>query len=258
MAIFYPVYWAFWDSQYVIELTMRDPRLLIGLVSAIIMILYFAVRCLQSGRDVTSDRLLALGFYIAVIYLGSYILWEKLWSIYRYLAIQESLSGVMLAVTVLSILARRVKPFWIYALLAAIMVPTVLITHYPWWSRAQVAAQAVAVKLPALEPDAMMLFLDSYAYSYLVPSFPETVRVIGANNNLVRPGSWGTLQAHVEAAIDGHQGPFWGMEYPEAFPGIADATLSHYRLVREGDCTLVDTNIEERPLIKLCRLKRGS
>ena len=119
-------------------------------------------------------------------------------------------------------------------------------TEYPWWSRAQRGSQAVSVSLPPIEPDAMVLFLNSYAYSYLVPFMPVTARAVGVNSNLVRPGSPGKLQGEIARAIRDHKGPLWGMEYPEAFPGIADASLATYALRREGDCTLLDTNIEDK------------
>jgi hypothetical protein len=87
---------------------------------------------------------------------------------------------------------------------------------------------------------------------------PSTVRAIGANDNLVRPGSPGKLHGRIEATIRDHPGPLWGMEYPEAFPGVADFSLKSYRLIRDRECTLLNTNIEEKRLTKIRRLHRVS
>jgi hypothetical protein len=38
-------------------------------------------------------------------------------------------------------------------------------TEYPWRSRARRGPYAIAVNLPSIEPNAMVLFLDPYAYS---------------------------------------------------------------------------------------------
>jgi hypothetical protein len=59
---------------------------------------------------------------------------------------------------------------------------------------------------------------------------------------------------------------FWGLDEVwgngesfegfEAFPGIADVTLSHYHLQRTDECALLDSSIEERKAVRICRLKR--
>lgn len=103
----------------------------------------------------------------------------------------------------------------------------------------------------------MVILLDPYAYSYLVPWLPRTVRVVGANNNMIRPGSRGRLQVQVESAINNHPGPMWGMEDPLDFPGAAEPILAYYRLQRTSECTFVQTNIEDRAeYIRVCRLLR--
>jgi hypothetical protein len=101
----------------------------------------------------------------------------------------------------------------------------------------------------------MILMLDPYAMSYLVPFFPPSVRVVGANTNLIHPGSLGRLEERTEAAINGHIGPFWGLENPKDFPGRADATLKYYGLERTGDCTAIKTNIDP-PITIACRIIR--
>lgn len=258
MAIFYPVYWAFGDSTDTIELTMRDARILIGCVSALIILAIALYRGVADRRikpaGVATER---LAVFLAVTYLIAYALWEMEWSIYRYLAVEELLSGVILLAALR--MALRSAPGYVSAVVfTLIALPAAASTHYPWWSRAQPAAQAVSVTLPAVEADAMVVLLDPYAYSYLVPSMPRTVRVIGANNNIIRPGAWGKLEAEAEAAINGHHGPFWGMEFPVAFPGSAETVLTFYHLKRdEPSCSIVQSNIEDGPHIRMCRLLRN-
>ncbi len=254
MALFYPAYWAFRSSHHAIELDMRDPRILIGCVSAVIVLIAFAVRRLRDGPAAKSVEV--VGLCLAIVFLASYALWEDAWSIYRYLAIQECLSGVMALIALTTILGSRLKSAWVFALFALVVVATMATTRYPWWSRAQRGPQAISVVLPPIEPNAMVVFLDPYAYSYLVPFMPDTARAIGANTNLVRPGSPGLLEPQIESTIRDHQGPLWGMEYPEVFPGVADSTLASHHLTREDDCALVDTNMEEKPFVRICRLKR--
>jgi hypothetical protein len=258
MALFYPAYWAFRPSHDAIELNMRDPRIMLGCISAIIILLVFVLRRLRSSAGPQLKSAEILGFTLAILFLTSYVLWERVWSIYRYLAVQESLSGVMMLVALTMTVGTRLKSRWVFGLFTLIVVWAMRTTEYPWWSRAQRAPHAIEVTLPPMEPNAMVLFLDPYAYSYLVPFMPSTIRAIGANTNLVRPGSPGKLQERITATIRDHQGPLWGMEYPEAFMGVADSSLRSYQLIRDGECTLLDTNIEDARFVKICRLGRVS
>jgi len=257
MALLYPAYWAFRPSHLTIELDMRDARILVGLASAVLVLLaHLASRLRARGTRGSGGDI--VGLQLALVFLVAYFLWERVWSIYRYLSVAECLVGVLLLIALTTIIGKRVPRGWVVAAYFGGVGVILATTQYPWWSRAQRTGHVVTVRMPPIEPDAMVVLLDPYAYSYLVPSLPESVRVVGANNNLVRPGSWGVLERRIEDAIRHHGGPLWGMEYPEAFPGIADATLKHHGLERGASCALVETNIEDHPLVRLCRLRRGS
>ena len=93
MAAFYPAYWAFRSSSDVSELAMRDPRILLGCVSAIVVVAGFAARWLRDRARPPTGGFQSIALSLAIAFLVSCALWEKVWSIYRYLAVQESLSG---------------------------------------------------------------------------------------------------------------------------------------------------------------------
>lgn len=256
MELFYPAYWAFMVSHFAIELDMRDARILVGCFSSLVIVGFFLVRMIRQGNEFRASHLRMAGLYLAVIYLISYLFWLKIWSIYRYLAIQECLSVVMLLITL-----REIRvPLFQAGIQAIIYIPLAIIigvtTQYPWWSRAQPTGVAVQVKVPVLEAHAMMLVLDPYAHSYVIPYLTPSVPVVGAQTNINGPGSPGQLQTRVEGAIASHRGPLWGMESPAGYPGVADETLKHYHLKRGAECSMVDTNIEDKPTIRICRLER--
>jgi hypothetical protein len=255
MAAFYPAYWAFHSSNVVSELAMRDPRILLGCVSAVFVILGFAARWVRDRAAPPIGSFESLALSLAIAFLVSTALWEKVWSIYRYLAIQESLSGVlMLAALPMAFGARR-KPLLLSGLFALAVVWTARTTQYPWWDRAQRGPQAISIHLPPIEPDAMVLFLDSQPYAYLVPSLPNSARAIGVNNNLVHPAAAGRLWSVIEAAVRDHQGPLWGVEDPGDFPGLADASLSSLRLARDRECVPLIANLEAAGRVKVCKLR---
>jgi hypothetical protein len=255
MALFYPAYWAFRPSSDVSELSMRDPRMLLGCVSALIVVLGFAWRWLRNRTAPPIGSFQSLGFSLAIAFLVSYALWEKLWSIYRYLAIQESLSGVMVLAALPILFGARAKPWLMSGLFALVVISSMRTTEYPWWRRVPPGPQATSVRLPPLEQNAMVLFLDPQPYSFLVPSMPISARAIGVNNNLVHPGSSGRLWTIIEAAVRDHQGPLWGIEDPNNSPGLADASLGSLSLARD-ECAPLISNMEAGEHGKICKLRR--
>jgi len=256
MELFYPAYWTFLASHFAIELNMRDARVFVGLLSAVAIILAFVLRRSFGKACVRDEPLRLAGFYLAVVYVVSYLFWLKIWSIYRYLAIQECLSAVMLLAALRELAGRYVLVRHRVAIYAALAVTIAATTQYPWWSRAQPAPVAVQVRLPTLEPDAMMLVLDMYAHGYVFPYLTPSVPIVGARTNLSGPGSAGQLQVRIETAIKSHKGPLWGIDFPQGFPGMADEALAGYGLRRGSECSMVETNIENKPTIRICRLER--
>jgi hypothetical protein len=258
MALFYPAFWAFNLSHDAIELNMRDPRILVGCVCALIILFAAAWRRWRADTDAPTDRVSRAASSLSLMFLVSYVLWVKVWSIYRYLAVQETLCGVLVIAALVTLIpSTRRRGVLLFSLSLALFGTIVAFTAYPWWSRAQRGPRAVVVTLPPIEKDAMVLFLDPYFYAYLVPFMPPEVHAIAANSDFVGPGSEGTLMPRIDAAVRNHGGPFWGFEDPVLFPGVADATLAHLHLVRSKECSLLDTNMEDRRIVKICRLQRS-
>lgn len=256
MAAFYPAYWAFRSSSDVSELAMRDPRIFLGCVSAIVVVAGFAARWLRDRARPPTGGFQSIALSLAIAFLVSCALWEKVWSIYRYLAVQESLSGVLALAALPTAFGARSKPLLVSGLFALIVVWSARTTQYPWWDRAQRGPQAVIVHAPPLEPDAMVLFLNSQPYAYLVASMPNAARAIGVNNNLVHPGASGRLWSIIEKAVRDHHGPLWGVEDPHDQPGVADASLSSLGLARSAECAPLMTNMEPAGRIRICKLRR--
>ena len=256
MALFYPAYWAFRPSSDVTEPLMRDPRILLGCVSAVVIVISFSSRWIRDRAAPPIGGFEFIALSLAIAFLVSYALWEKVWSIYRYLAIQESLSGV-LVLAALSILFRmRSRSLLMTGLFALIVAATLRTTVIPDWGRVPRGPLAISVQLPPLERNAMVLFLDPQPYAFLVPSMPISARAIGVNNNLVHPGSPGRLWSAIDAAVRDHQGPLWGVEDPFDRPGVANVSLSSLGLARDGDCAPLISNMEVGQHAKICRLRR--
>ena len=150
MALFYPAYWAFRPSSDVSELLMRDPRVLIGCASAAVIIFAFAVRWLRDRAPPPIGSPQSLALSLAIMFLVSYALWEKVWSIYRYLAVQESLTGAPVLAALPMAFGSRGKPWLMSGLFALLLIATLRTTQYPDWHRLPRGPQAIALRLPPL------------------------------------------------------------------------------------------------------------
>ncbi len=239
-ALAYPFIWGFTRHHVVAELTLRDPRLALALLAGLVCALPpWPKRGIGLGRR---DACL-------LVFCGTgFVLWEAQFSILRYLAPIELLSGL----PVLLALRRLARPARVPALLAAVLLACAAVTIYPDWGRASPADTAASVLLPPLPADAMVLLLTSDPMAYVAAYAAPSVRFVGIENNLIHPGNGSLLERRIEQAVRGHRGPLYGLEVPDA-GGPADAALRHYGLRRRLPCAAVRTNLEQDGL-RICAL----
>ncbi len=250
-ALLFPALWAFTYSNQAIELAMRDARLLLALAAMLALLVSVAFGGLRRAGPPSrrAAGLLALALFIA------YGLWEAMFAIYRYSALIECFSGVLVCAAVAAWLPRRMMACIGIAAVVVIGIATVWHTHYPWWDRSRPNVHAVEINLPPVEPGALVVFLDPGAFSYLIPDLPTGVQVIAPNSNLVNPDAEGTLRPRMEAAIRAFDGPIWGFENLKDYPGAADSALQHYGLKRTGECAPITSTIDAVPA-QGCRLEK--
>lgn len=251
-ALLYPFTWAIDSTPRVTELEMRDPRLTLAMLAVAATLATIALR----------RRISAQGLFLLIVATIAYALWEIQFSIFRYVALIELLSGVVLLLPLqcLGVPPTGTRaPRAILALLplgiatgaTALALAT---TIYPNWGHAARVGPAIQVTWPDTPAGATVILLDSSPMSYVAVFAPNDVRFIGANNNLIRPGMPGDLSRSIEGAIRSAKDPLFGLESPADAPGAADSTLSAYR-VRRGPCRMVPSNLDASSL-RLCKLER--
>jgi hypothetical protein len=242
-AFFYPFFWAFRGSKLISELPIRDPRIALGLL-AIPLVWYRSARSpkpigLHPGSR-SINPLPLLTFFVI-----SYVLWEAQFSIFRYLATLELVTGTLIVLAF-----RRLAP--------VIAVGVAVVTLYPHshsltsgedegmgWGRVPVGAEAVSVALPPIPAGSLVVLLDESPMAYVAAFAPPDLQFVGANNNLVHPGERTGFAAEVERTIRSHVGSVWGLESPQQNPDVpADATLRYYDLVRAPGCRPVESNLD--------------
>ncbi len=235
-ALFYPFYWGLSWRHPIAEPLMRDPRFMLAYLGFGATV---ACRVLRfpsvGGRRV--------GFLL--VFCGiSYVAWEALFSILRYLAPLELLCGILIFLP-LRALAGSQRGVMVAGLAAAVAGALLLVlTIYPDWGRAQPRSAAVSVDMPRLEPNSLIILLDYSAMGYLAAFVPPSARVVGADNGPIQPGSSTLFQERAEQLIRTYSGPIYGMENPREAPRIADRILAYYGLHRGAGCAQVRSNLD--------------
>ena len=239
--LFYPFVWGFQKTRLVTELVMRDPR--VALASLAVTV--FAWRAVDRRRV---DR---LGACLALTLLIGFVLWQRQFSILRYLAPLEMLTGVALLLPLRPLIGRRRTVALLLA--GGLGVFLALFTRYPDWGRAVPRDRAISVVMPAIPSGSMVLLLTNDPLGYTAAFADPAIRFVGVNNNLVVPGDTSQLGRMVEAAVRGHTGPLEGIEV--AGSTRSAAVLDYYGLEKAGDCLPILSNLDYSSL-RLCPLKR--
>ena len=251
-ALAYPFRWALHPDPVVTEpdQQMRDPRIALALLAALALLLLSVVRrALVSG---------AVRF-VAVLFLAGFVLWERQFSIFRYLSLLELLSGPMLAMLA-SVVLR--SPAGRQATLNGAIIVLFLAmswTVQPRWGRLpHPGGRPLVVSMPRLPARSLVLMLDASPLAFLAAYQPASVRFYGASNNLIQPASPTGLASRVRdgiaAQLRNDPDELWGIDRPDHRYGNADIAMAAYGLRRDA-CRIVTASIVYEP-IRLCRLSR--
>ncbi len=247
-ALFYPFWWAFHPSQQASELPVRDPRL--AMLEVLVLGLLAACSLSPPLRRRLFDRQAA---FLVIVCVVTYAAWAVQFGILRYLAVLEFFGGAV-AVIPMRLLGPR---GWRVAAFAAplVLAGLLAVTLYPDWGRAARRDVVAEVRLPPLPPGSLLILLDPAPMAYVALATPPDVALVGANNNLVRPGDDFPLARRIAARIRSHTGPLYGLEMPAEAGNAAATTLRFFGLHRRPGCTRVRSSLDNDG-ITLCELAR--
>ena len=250
-ALFYPFYWLR-PSEISTEMPMMDARPAIG-YAAVLALLVLVFRRGFDREVLRRERPLLL---VLVMVIGAYALWARMFGIYRYLLVIESLSGV-LAMVAIGRLVQRPRLVGV-ALFCGLSVAAMVHTLRPDWGH--VAHHAPIFRFdpaPPVPAGSMLLLAGWHPLSYVVPFLPADVRAVGLYNNILaeRPAEEYGLLRRVREAVAAHPGPFRLLTDPSENPDRLRAVLSRHGLAL-GGCTLVRTSMDPAGLT-FCEVRRG-
>jgi len=239
------------NSRLFSELSLRDPRVLCGLLS----FAFLAWRGDSQGMVESSDRiastqadslskLRALALFVLVGFAG----WVMQYGIYRYAIVLEMLGtlGLVLAL-------QRIPGRWLGPL--ALVLAFVLVsadTRRPHWGR-DATGSIAALRAPPLGRDALVVTAADAPLGYLALGLPSDVPLLNLAGNFMLPGRCTRLQARAIDQLTAHAGPFWLLSDLPQSPDILSMLRREYGLEASGDC--VDYPNPLAPA-RLCPLRR--
>ncbi len=195
------------------------------------------------GRSAPIWRLLV------VYWVASFVLWRAQHSIYRYIVPLELLTGTLLVGALRYVLTQR---FFVVAAVAATIV-AIVPTRYIDYQHIPFGHRWFEVRIPPVQPHALVILHSGAPMAYLLPFFPPDARFVAVNNSFTHPDWNLRVQDDAHDIIDKHVGPIYSLTSP---PGSGAEFLAAFDLVRVGStCVGVMTNMPGRP-VELCLLQR--
>ena len=242
-AIFFPIYFSH-RSTLVSEVGFRDYRLAALMVLALLAAIRFVVE-----RPFVAPA----WRFLAAFTLASYLVWLKLFGIYRYLVPLELLSGPLIVGCLLYLVRGRGLRYLVVAILGGLLLGT---TRPMSWGRIPFGSEYFEVKVPPLAPNALVIVGYSHPMSYVIPFFPADARFVSPANNFLMPDQGNLLALRAADIIRTHRGPIYLMEY-RARLQQDEATLKHFALQFDAaPCEGIRSTFSDN-FMQLCRLSRS-
>ncbi len=225
---FYPFFWARMNAMLVTESPFADPRCAAVFLTAPIAA-FAALRHRRLAAFVPAPEWRAL----MVFWVTGYILWEKLFSIYRYAIPLELAGGILIVGGLRALLPVRFVPA--AAVLTAIICLT---THDPGWGRMAFQPRAVPVSLPPISPGTLVVSSGTDAVSFVAALAPADTVFVGGNGNFQVPDDSLTWR-RVTGTIAHWQGPIAILEPAAGDPAGRAALAANFGIAADGQCQAI-------------------
>ena len=242
-AIFFPLILAR-DYKLVSEVSFRDWRMGVLFVVAI----FAAIKWLARGRR---ESLPPAWLFLAVFTLASYLLWLKLFGIYRYLVPLEMLAGPLIVGGALYLLPGRNLQRIAIVIVAGLLIGT---TREASWGRLPFRGAYFDVAVPEVAPRSLVIMGPYEPMAYAIPFFRPDTRFVSPSNNLIHISQSNLLSRQVREVVENHPGPIYTMDFWNQ--DSVNASLKAYGLVRDEASCLPIRSYLDTSAMRICPVQR--
>lgn len=227
------------SSRRFSEVPLRDPRLVLGLIAGVVLMLRG-----QKVAQARGGRQMLVAFY-----LTSLAAWLWLYSIYRYVVTIELLACLFI-VLALQRLPGRTRP-------VAVLVATALIvavTAQPDWERRRFQTPMVQIPMPRLPPNSLVVESGDEPIGFAALALSDDTPMVSIYGIFMSPERCTALQARAEQAVVSHEGPLWLLRTAWPADDIGQQIAERwYGLMPAGPCRDLPTSLDR---LRLCPLSR--
>jgi hypothetical protein len=239
----FPFYFAFAPLKTG-EVLFRDFRFPLLYILLLVYGLFILYRRVKENGPAKQPAAGEAARYLFVFGLISFLLWLKLFAIYRYLVILE----MLVPLGIWWILERLFggKPFFLKGALACGLF--LLISTQPGtWERVSWGSDSFGVTVPALaDPDhTLVLMAGTEPMAYVIPFFPKRVRFLRIQSYFTGPSETpNQFDKQMQDIVGAHNGPIYAL-YRSYEVEAATAALTAYGLsMNAAQCRPFKTHIE--------------
>jgi len=248
-ALFFPLFFA-QKRTLVSEVAFRHWRL----AALLVLALAAALKRLAMRRRPPAQMPEATArawTIVGVFTLVSYVVWLKLFGIYRYLVPLEVVSGPL----VVGLLAYLV-PAGTVRRMAVVIVVGLLIgtTRTASWGRLDFRGAYFDVSVPEVAPRSLVIMGPSEPMAYAIPFFRRDARFVYPWNNFLHFAQGNRLAQAAREAIRDHKGAIYSMDFYGR--DELETMLPYYGLARDKGSCLPIRSYLDWSAIRLCRVPR--
>lgn len=244
--LFYPFY--FRASQLTIsELPLQEVRFALAYVLILAVILAWVLRHIGRPRLMPATISFSRNEWILLtFFVSSYILWQRQFSVYRYLVSLELVAPLVIYVLLRQLIAKPYTRLLVCSILFLLVVGTM---QAPNWGRVPWADTFFGTVAPAIpEPSrSLVLISASEPVSFMIPAFPASVRFIRIDPSFVKPNT--KMNEEIQDIIARHDGPAFVLSDKAEIARIAEHLAPHRLAVARSSCTEVPNRVAARGIV---------
>lgn len=162
----YPADWAFRRSTLVAELPLRDPRMLFGLLSALVVLVVLRTRPIR---------------FVAVFALVAYVVWVLQFGILRYAVEIEAVCGILIVAAVVAATGRLRRGVVSVVATSVVLVLALRVTGYIDWGRMPQGSETFVTSGPVADDGSLIVVVGGPLGIYAPFVGGRDLRFVGVN-----------------------------------------------------------------------------
>lgn len=229
------------DWRVADDIPFRDIRVMLAYVTGIAAIVVWLAGRRSKDPLVIPDAARPILAFAAV----SYLVWLKMFAIYRYIVGLEMLAPLLVAIAIgLLPLPRRVQ----LISLAVLFLATAAVTHVEYIERSPISDPFVQADVPKIEhPEkALVLLTGDGPLGFLAPSFPRNIALLRIDGWMVQPQDGTRITQTMKDRVWDHmarKGDLYVLSDAYDMGRARDALAEYHLRIDWLKCTVFDTNI---------------